>query len=115
MKIQNDEETTIASLKNAVKEFVKEREWEKFHTPQNLALSISIEAAELLQIFQWKLDKNYYTEKELDSMQMEVADILIYLLIFFNSMNWDVTQIFWKKMKLNKEKYPCGLLKEKLK
>jgi len=134
---KRDEETRIGDMKRVVASFVGERDWEQFRTPENLALSLSLEAAELLELFQWKLGRqgnrqntgdnrqnteretsgvsppggNGYTEEEITSMKMELADILIYLISFFNRMDWDLTSCFHEKMEMNSEKYPVSLYK----
>ena len=134
---KRDEETRIVDLRRVVASFISERDWEQFHTPENLALSLSVEAAELLELFQWKLSgqercqnteynrqnteretggagrssRKGYSEEELASMKMELADILIYLISFFNRMDWDLTSCFHEKMEMNREKYPVSLYK----
>ena len=81
-------------------EFQKERDWKKFHTPENLAKSISIEAAELLEHFQW--DKEYDIEEVAD----ELADVLIYCMYMVDAMGFDMNKIIKNKMKKNALKYP---------
>ena len=81
-------------------EFQKERDWKKFHTPENLAKSISIEAAELLEHFQW--GKEYDIQEVAD----ELADVLIYCMYMANAMGFDINDIIENKMKKNALKYP---------
>ena len=80
--------------------FQKERDWKKFHTPENLAKSISIEAAVLLEHFQW--------QKEYDKSEVaeELADVLIYCLYMADALDLDVKEIIRDKMKKNAIKYP---------
>lgn len=80
--------------------FQKERDWKKFHTPENLAKSISIEAAELLEHFQW--DKEYDIEEVAD----ELADVLIYCMYMADAMGFDMKEIIKNKMKKNALRYP---------
>lgn len=80
--------------------FQKERNWKKFHTPENLAKSISIEVAELLEHFQWQ--KDYDVEEVAD----ELADVLIYCLYMADALNLDVKEIISNKMRKNAIKYP---------
>ena len=87
-------------LKKELLMFQKERDWKKFHTPENLAKSISIEAAELLEHFQWQKE---YDEKEVAD---ELADVLIYCLYMADAMDFDVKEIILNKMKKNAIKYP---------
>ena len=83
-----------------LKKFQTEREWKKFHTPENLAKSISIEAAELLEHFQWG--------KEIDvgGVGEELADVLIYCIYMADAMDFDIKEIILDKMKKNAVKYP---------
>jgi NTP pyrophosphatase (non-canonical NTP hydrolase) len=83
-------------------EFQGERDWKRFHTPENLAKSISIEAAELLEHFQW--GKEYDRGEVAD----ELADVLIYCLYMADAMDFDVRQIILDKMEKNAVKYPAG-------
>ena len=87
-------------LKKELLMFQKERDWKKFHTPENLAKSISIEAAELLEHFQWQKE---YDEKEVAD---ELADVLIYCLYMADAMDFDVKEIILNKMEKNAIKYP---------
>ena len=87
-------------IKKELLMFQKERDWKKFHTPENLAKSISIEAAELLEHFQWqkKYDENEVAE--------ELADVLIYCIYMADAMDFDVKEIILDKMEKNALKYP---------
>lgn len=87
-------------LKKELLMFQKERDWKKFHTPENLAKSISIEAAELLEHFQWQKE---YDENEVAD---ELADVLIYCLYMADAMDFDVKEIILNKMEKNALKYP---------
>jgi len=94
----------IDDLMEEVKEFRDERNWEKYHTPKNLALSISVEAAELLELFQWKEDSLKNIEKE--RLEEEMADIMIYLLALSEISGVDLKKSVKEKMEKNKERYP---------
>jgi len=80
--------------------FQEQRDWKKFHTPENLAKSISIEAAELLEHFQWG--------KEYDSSEVadELADVLIYCIYMADAMDFDIEEIICNKIAKNAIKYP---------
>lgn len=80
--------------------FQKERDWKKFHTPENLAKSISIESAELLEHFQW--GKEY----DISGVSEELADVLIYCFYMADALNLDVKEIIFNKMEKNAIKYP---------
>lgn len=82
--------------------FRKERNWEQFHTPENLAKSISIESAELLEHFQWN------NEFGIDDVAEELADIFIYCFFMADTLNLDVKKIILNKMEKNAKKYPVN-------
>ena len=80
--------------------FQKERDWKQFHTPDNLAKSISIEAAELLEHFQWG------EEYDINEVAEELADVLIYCLYMANALDLNIKEIIVNKMEKNAVKYP---------
>jgi NTP pyrophosphatase (non-canonical NTP hydrolase) len=106
-----DNKTTITDLKKLVDSFVDERDWKKFHSPKNLAMALSIEVSELMELFQWlDLDQakkvmksGEIREEALD----EIADIFIYVLAFCNSNKIDISEALINKMKKNAKKYPA--------
>ncbi|TRO57274.1 nucleotide pyrophosphohydrolase [Candidatus Bathyarchaeota archaeon] len=105
-------------MKETIKDFVIERDWIKYHTPRNLAESICIESAELLEIFQWSL-KNNYKKNESKSFQNsnikdELADIFIYCISLSNTLEIDIAQTILKKIKKNKSRYPIKKFKVRL-
>ncbi len=89
-----------SSTLDALRVFVAERDWGQFHTPENLAKSISIEAAELLECFQWS------TEPDVEVVTDELADVLTYCYLLANTMNLDPEQIVLEKLEHTKKKYP---------
>lgn len=111
----NDATATINDLKKLVEKFVRDREWEKFHTPRNLAESICIEAAELLEIFQWSLanekDSILTDSVKFSRVREELADVLIYCLSFANRAKIDIAKAIADKMEKNKRKYPIEKFK----
>ena len=95
-------------MKKAIQEirkFNKEREWEVFHTPENLAKSISIEAGELLECFQWNNDYNKQNVCE------ELADVINYCILMADALDVDLEEIVLSKLEKNKEKYPVDKAK----
>ena len=86
---------------NRIREFIKERDWEQFHTPSNLAKSISIEANELLECFQWSDDKY-----DIECVKEELADVLVYCRNMLDRLGLDEDEIVNAKMAKNEEKYP---------
>lgn len=81
-----------------LREFVQEREWEQFHTPENLAKSISIESAELLECFQWN-------DADLDAAKYELADVLTYCFLLADRLGLDPESIILEKLEITREKY----------
>jgi len=100
-----DSETTILDLKKAVDKFVMERDWKQFHNPQDLAVSISIESSELLEIFQWNIRKEM-PDNKLEEVKKELADIVIYSISMANALNIDLSTAILNKIKENSIKYP---------
>jgi len=91
--------------------FRRERDWEQFHSPKDLAISIVLEAAELLEEFQWKGDAEvtrYLEEGGLSRVREELADIAIYVAILSNDLGLDLLEEMEKKIRKNEEKYPVG-------
>ena len=110
-----DNKTVVSDLKKIVKDFVNEREWGQFHNPKNLSMSIAIESAELMELFQW-LTENKSKEAMLtgnlrDHAIDEIADILIYTIAFCNENNIDIKRAIDRKMKKNRIKYPVKKFK----
>jgi NTP pyrophosphatase (non-canonical NTP hydrolase) len=85
---------------DAIESLVRERDWAQFHTPENLAKSISIEAAELLECFQWSGDADE------EKVRNELADVLTYCLMLANKLGVDPDQIVLDKLAVTREKYP---------
>lgn len=106
----SDAETRVETLRESVRRFVAERDWEQFHSPKNLSMSITIEAAELMEHFQWEtVSESRFAGADpgrLEAISQEVADIAIYVLSLCNSLNLDLSRAIAAKLKLNREKYP---------
>ena len=90
----------MEELIDEIIKFRNERNWKQFHTPENLAKSISIEAAELLEHFQW--NKDY----DIDEVSEELADVLIYCFYMADALDLDVKSIMLNKLEKNAKKYP---------
>ena len=84
-----------------IRKFTADRDWEQFHTPANLAKSISIEANELLECFQWS-DENY----DLQAVKEELADVMVYCIDMLDKLKLDADEIINAKMDKNEAKYP---------
>ncbi|HIQ90424.1 MAG TPA: nucleotide pyrophosphohydrolase [Candidatus Coprosoma intestinipullorum] len=90
----------MKNLIKEIKQFTEERDWDQFHSPENLAKSISIEAGELLECFQWNSNYN------IDEVKSELADVLNYSLLLADKLGVDPEQIILDKMKITAKKYP---------
>ena len=86
--------------------FRDDRDWSQFHTGENLAKSIMIEAGELLEVFQWS-DK----EKSIDKVKEELADVFMYAMLMADRYNLDIDEIINEKMDQNERKYPAEMVK----
>ena len=108
-----DKDTSVADLLEAVRRFVAEREWEVYHSSKNLAMSIAIEAAELMEHFQWRKAEDGQTlledpEKKAEIAE-ELADILIYCLSFANQAEIDISEVVLAKLAKNEFRFPPGM------
>ena len=99
----------LQALQKALREFAHERDWEQFHTPKNLATALSVEAAELLEHFQWLTDEQSRTldDAKRTAVGEEIADVLLYLLQLADKLDIDPVQAAERKVRLNAEKYPA--------
>ena len=91
-----------------VLKFRDDRNWKQFHTPKDLALSLTLEAAELLEVFQWSGSDLYCTAKRA-KIEEELADVVSYCILMADACHLDLDEIVEKKMKRNGEKYPVEL------
>lgn len=106
----HDKTTTVEELKQLVLEFVEERDWSQFHSPKNLSMALAIEAAELMEHFQWiTLEASReiaHNQPALDEVAEELADVMCYSLAIANELGIDVANAMHKKMEKNRIKYP---------
>jgi dCTP diphosphatase len=106
-----DAQTTVGALRQAVAGFVNNRDWSAFHTPKNLAMSIAIEAAELMERFQWLTTEEAQAavedSDERAAVAAELADILIYCLSLSNALELDVSSAVLGKLETNEHRYPA--------
>ena len=104
----------IKSIQKQLSDFADERDWDQFHNPKNLAMALSVEASELVEIFQWLTPEQ--AEEIMDSSQSdhvkeEVADVMIYLLRLTDKLDIDLESIVSDKIVQNGKKYPVNLSK----
>lgn len=91
-----------------VLKFRDDRNWKQFHNPKDLAISISLEASELLEVFQWSADDLFCAGK-IDKIKEELADVLNYCILMADACGFDMDEIIQSKVKRNSEKYPVEL------
>lgn len=98
----------IKKLTEKIKKFRDERDWKQFHNPKDIALSLVLEAAEVLEHFQWKSQSEIeeYLKKNKEDVGEELADVLYWVLLMSSDIGIDVKKALIKKMKKNEEKYP---------
>ena len=106
----NDEKIKVVELKELVRQFTSSRKWGEAHSPKNLAMSIAIEAAELMEIFQWvesdEAWEHAHHEEVAEHLGEELADVMIYCLSLANQLDIDVSHIISDKVEKNGKKYP---------
>lgn len=106
-----DSHTTVGSLKERVAHFVARRQWQTAHNPKNLAMSIAIEAAELMEHFQWQDTSYDAASQDLEKwrqVSLEVADVAIYLLSFCRTTGIDLSQAITDKLAINETRFPVA-------
>ncbi|MFK8138703.1 MAG: nucleotide pyrophosphohydrolase [Bdellovibrionales bacterium] len=97
-----------------LRDFAALRDWDQFHTPKNLAAALSVEASELLEIFQWLTTEESFLKSDTinrSRAKEELADVYIYLLRISDRLDIDLEDAFWSKVEKNAEKYPVELSK----
>jgi dCTP diphosphatase len=102
-------EDSLEILRNKIRQFVAERDWDRFHSPKNLSMALIAEAAELIEHFQWMSEEQSRTlsQDKLDEIELEIADIQIYLLRLADKLSVDVMAAVEKKLEINARKYPA--------
>lgn len=112
-------EYNINNLIQRVAEFVEERDWTKFHTPKNLAMSIAIESAEIMELFQWltveeSIELVGSNEKVKHELEGELADVMIYCLSLSNVCDIDISTAIMRKLDHNKIRFPIEVVSGRL-
>lgn len=104
---------TITRLRVQQRRFAEARDWPQFHTPKNLAMALSVEAAELLECFQWLTPEQsaQLTGRERHAVEEEIADVLLYLLRLSDVLDIDPLQAAQRKIAVNARKYPVSVAK----
>lgn len=103
----------LRNLRQAVRTFAEERDWDQFHTPKNLAISLSIEAAELLEPFQWlsRGDASELSETKKEQVRQEMADVMLNLVRLADKLEVDLIAAALDKLEMNRAKYPVDKVK----
>ena len=112
-KKMHDSHVTIQELRDIIKQFVTERDWMQYHNPKNLSMSIAIEAAELMEKFQFVSNEESMelSQSHKQEIAHELCDVLGYVLNFANAADIDLSSYFVEKMALNRKKYPVAVAK----
>jgi NTP pyrophosphatase (non-canonical NTP hydrolase) len=99
----------LDDLRDTLREFTRERDWSRFHTPKNLAVALSVEASELLEPFTWLAtgERHELDDKKHMAIRHEMADVLAYLIMLADSLDVDLHAALVEKMALNRAKYPA--------
>ena len=109
-----DHTTTIETLRHEIARFIEERDWQVYHTPKSLTMSIAIEAAELMEHFQWHGNEASRQATQSDDVRAavadELADVLIYCLALANVLEVDVSEAVLAKLARNHQRFPPGQL-----
>jgi NTP pyrophosphatase (non-canonical NTP hydrolase) len=106
----------LAALRLEIDRFSEVRDWRQFHTPKNLSMAMSVEASELMEIFQWQVGNEDFaslSESKKEAVAHELADVFIYLMRFCSVTGIDPLKAAQEKLKLNDVKYPAGVVKGK--
>jgi NTP pyrophosphatase (non-canonical NTP hydrolase) len=110
--METDAHTTVGALRRAVADFVAARDWQPFHDPKNLSMSIAIEAAEIMEHFQWLTPGQSWAglddPAERAAVADELADVVIYCLSLSNALDLDVSAAVLAKLQTNEDRYPVA-------
>lgn len=94
----------LETIKQRIRDFVSERDWEQYHNPKDLAIALSIEASELLESFLWKESG----QEDLAEVRQELGDVLIYAFMLADKYELDVLDVMAEKLSINEAKYPAA-------
>jgi len=103
----------IKQIQQQLSKFASDRDWEQFHTPKNLTMALSVEASELVEIFQWLTPEqsSNLSDKQMVAIEEEVADVAIYLFRLCDVLSINLSDVVENKIKVNGEKYPVDFSK----
>lgn len=109
----SDATTPVSDLRDLVRRFVKARDWNQFHSPKNVAMALAVEAAELMEHFQWMSVEAsrsvVHDAVRLEAIGEELADVVCYAVAMANELDLDISSIVRRKMAKNERKYPSDM------
>jgi NTP pyrophosphatase (non-canonical NTP hydrolase) len=110
---ESAERETPESLRQRLRKFAGDRDWDQFHSPKNLSMALIAEAAELVEHFQWLTEEQsrQLSSRKLAEVEEELADICIYLIRLADKLDIDLMQAAARKIDLNEQKYPAGVVR----
>lgn len=105
----------MKELVSQLREFAEERDWEQFHSPKNLAMALSVEVAEIVEVFQWLTEdqSRKLDGEKLDKVKEEIADVMIFLTNLADKLGIDPLDAAKEKIEKNRKKYPANIVKGK--
>lgn len=101
----------MKELTQKLREFAAERDWEQFHSPKNLSMALSVEVAEIVELFQWLTEKESYqlSSNKLEKIKEEIGDVIIYLVMLSDKLGIDPIQAAKDKIEKNRKNYPSNI------
>ena len=111
--VDQDRASELEGLVKQIRTFVDERDWEQFHSTKNLAMALVVEAAELVEIFQWmtEADSLNLSAEDKQRAEHEVADVMVYLIRIADRLDIDLFSAVERKLSINRQKYPAHLVR----
>ncbi|MBI5025425.1 MAG: nucleotide pyrophosphohydrolase [Nitrospirae bacterium] len=105
----------MEELIHKLRAFAKERDWEQFHSPKNLAMALSVEVAEIVELFQWMTEEQSkkLSQEKIEKLKEEIGDVMIYLTKLANKYGINPIEAAEEKLKINQKKYPAEVVKGK--
>ena len=109
-----DTDYTLKEIQNMIRKFCDHRNWDQFHNPKDLAISLNLEASEVLEHFQWKNEQEIvdHLKDNKEDVGHELADTLYWVLLIANKLDINLSEAFYEKMKKNERKYPIEKAKD---
>lgn len=111
--MKSDDKTSLDDLQKMIRKFCDDRDWDQFHNPKDLSISLALEAAEVLEHFQWKdaAEMAKHAKDHKEDVGEELADVFYWVLLLANKLDIDLVEAFQKKMDKNIAKYPVNRAK----